>query len=210
RPAVRGALAPRAAPRAGGPRDPRRVPRRAPRHRVPLRSIPLAPRAGARAKLRSTDRGVGNPPRFAYPAPTVRRGAKMAAHERSSPQPSARAAAKASGASRAAGQRAGKAASRGATMSGEGAVAEESEIPIAELGDDLVSGKKALVTSAARVIDALLEREPEAVVPIIDRFVKAVGGDDKRAAQTAAAALPIMARVAPARVARHLPRRSEG
>jgi len=84
------------------------------------------------------------------------------------------------------------------------------ERSIAELGDDLVSGKKTAATQAAKVIETLLEQEPEAVVPIIDRFVKAIAGEDKRAAQTAAAALPVMARVAPARVARHLQRLKDG
>ncbi|HEY8430991.1 MAG TPA: hypothetical protein VIL20_21580 [Sandaracinaceae bacterium] len=78
--------------------------------------------------------------------------------------------------------------------------------PVTELGDDLVSGKKTAAAQAARIIDALLESEPEAVVPIIDRLVKAIVLEDKRPVQTAANALPIMARVAPARVARHLPR----
>lgn len=144
----------------------------------------------------------------------------MAANKRPSTKPPARAAAKATLASPAASQRAGKAATRN-TMTNEDAIEEAAgEAPhveglngsrsVAELGDDLVSGKKASVASAARVIDALLEREPEAVVPIIDRFVKAVASDDKRAAQTAATALPIMARVAPARVARHLQRLKDG
>jgi hypothetical protein len=80
---------------------------------------------------------------------------------------------------------------------------------IAELGDDLVSGKKTAVTSAAKIIEEILEKKPEAAVPLIDRFVKAVAGEEKRPAQTAAIALPIMARIAPARVARHLPRLKE-
>lgn len=80
------------------------------------------------------------------------------------------------------------------------------ERPITELGDDLISGKKTAAVNAARAIDALVEQSPETVTPIIDRFVKAIGASEKRPAQTAATALPIMARVAPARVARHLPR----
>ncbi len=81
---------------------------------------------------------------------------------------------------------------------------------IAELGDDLLSSKKTVAAQAARTIDALVETNPEAVVPIIDRFVKAIVLDDKRPAQTAANALPVMARVAPARVARHLPKLKDG
>jgi hypothetical protein len=85
-------------------------------------------------------------------------------------------------------------------------LAGESDKTIASLGDDLVSGKKSAASTAARAIDEVLEAKPELVVPIIDRFVKAIAGEDKRPAQTAANALPVMARVAPARVARHLPR----
>lgn len=80
---------------------------------------------------------------------------------------------------------------------------------IVELGDDLISGKKSVAAQAARVLDEILEQKPEAVVPIIDRYAKAIGASDKRPAQSAANALPQMARVAPARVARHLPRLKE-
>jgi hypothetical protein len=88
-------------------------------------------------------------------------------------------------------------------LSGEG------EKSIGALGDDLISGKKAQAALAARAIEEILEVKPEAVVPIIDRFVKALAGADKRPAQVAANALPVMARIAPARVARHLPRLKE-
>jgi hypothetical protein len=77
---------------------------------------------------------------------------------------------------------------------------------ILELGDDLVSGKKTASANAARAIEEILEKKPEAVVPIIDRLAKAIAAEDKRPAQTAAIALPVMARIAPARVARHLPK----
>lgn len=135
----------------------------------------------------------------------------MAAKKRPSTKTPARATAKTSGAA----ATANNAAKRVSTSDGAGADvvplnAAIGDRPITEVGDELVSGKKALAAAAARSIDALLEREPELVVPIIDRFVKAIAADDKRAAQTAAAALPVMARVAPARVARHLPRLKDG
>lgn len=81
---------------------------------------------------------------------------------------------------------------------------------IVELGDELISGKKGASAQAARVLDGILEQKPEALAPIIDRLIKAVLGPEKRAAQTAANALPVMARVQPARVARHLPRLING
>lgn len=90
------------------------------------------------------------------------------------------------------------AAEAGRVLSGDGAK------PVGELGDDLVSGKKSVAASAARVLDEIVSSSPESVVPIIDRYVAAIGGADKRPAQSAAKALPVMARIAPARVARHL------
>ncbi len=86
----------------------------------------------------------------------------------------------------------------------------EGNRPVVELGDELISGKKSVAAQAARVIDAILEQKPEALVPISDRLVKAVAAEDKRPAQTAANALPVMARVAPARVARHLQKLKDG
>jgi hypothetical protein len=163
----------------------------------------------------------------------------MAAKKRSSTKTGARSAAKsapeASGASNAStASRASKTAKRKSTTgasasSGDGAASvaastaasaspdeevtallEEAGKSVVELGDDLLCGKKTVAAQAARVIDTILETKPEAVVPIIDRFVKAIVRDDKRPAQTAANALPIMARVAPARVARHLQRLKDG
>lgn len=81
---------------------------------------------------------------------------------------------------------------------------------ILELGDELISGKKAAAGQAARILDGILEQKPELLAPIIDRLAKAVLGPEKRPAQTAANALPVMARVQPARVARHLPRLIHG
>ena len=72
------------------------------------------------------------------------------------------------------------------------------------------SDKPTAASGAARVLDELVAQKPEMVVPIIDRFVSAVTGRQERTVQTAAAALPVMARIAPARVARHLPALTSG
>ena len=81
----------------------------------------------------------------------------------------------------------------------------EHDKTITDLGDDLVSGKKSVAAQAARVLDEIVEANPDLVVPIIDRYAAVIGGGDRRPAQAAAKALPLMARIAPARVARHLP-----
>ena len=76
---------------------------------------------------------------------------------------------------------------------------------IAEHAADLVSGKPTALATGARVLEEVLLRKPEMLVPQIERLVSVVSSPNRRAVQTAAAALPAMARLAPARVARHLP-----
>ncbi|MGF1467996.1 MAG: hypothetical protein ACFCGT_17890 [Sandaracinaceae bacterium] len=88
-------------------------------------------------------------------------------------------------------------------------LAGEEEMSIADYGDALLSEKKSVAAQAARVLDEVIKTKPEAVVPIIDRFTKVIGGADKRPAQCAANALPLMAKEQPARVAKHLPRLKE-
>jgi hypothetical protein len=58
---------------------------------------------------------------------------------------------------------------------------------------------------AARVIEEVIARKPELVAPHIERLVRVlVGSANPRVVQAAAVALPVLARVAPAKVARHL------
>lgn len=83
--------------------------------------------------------------------------------------------------------------------------------PIAVLqhGENLLSDKPTPVASAAKAIEELATVKPEHLIPIIDRLVSAVISNNKRSIQTAAIALPVMARLAPAKVARHLPQLTE-
>lgn len=62
------------------------------------------------------------------------------------------------------------------------------------------------VTSAqaARVLEEVIQRKPELCAPHIERFVRVLGSGNPRAVQASANALPVLARVAPAKVARHL------
>ena len=94
-------------------------------------------------------------------------------------------------------------------LSGSGAVAagivtDAQTADIAALGAQLVDDRVATATQAARVLEEVLALKPEMLVTLIDRFVTGVLGDNPRVVQTCAAALPHMARLAPARVARHL------
>ena len=59
---------------------------------------------------------------------------------------------------------------------------------------------------AARVFEELIAQKPELCAPHIERLVRGLGSVHARVQQAAAAALPVLARVAPAKVARHLER----
>lgn len=77
--------------------------------------------------------------------------------------------------------------------------------PVLQLAEDLASGKPTAMANASRIIEEWLLKKPEVLVPAIDRLIGCISSPHKRVAQTAALALPIMGRIAPARVARHLP-----
>jgi hypothetical protein len=57
---------------------------------------------------------------------------------------------------------------------------------------------------AARVLEEVVNLKPELCAPFIERFVRALGSENARSVQAGANALPQLARVAPAKVARHL------
>ena len=75
--------------------------------------------------------------------------------------------------------------------------------------DNLASDKPTTATTSARILDDLLVKKPDLLVAAIDRFAVSVASPNKRTVQTSAAALPVMAKIAPARVARHLPQLTE-
>ena len=75
--------------------------------------------------------------------------------------------------------------------------------------ENLASDKPTTATSSARILDDLLVKKPDMLVAAIERFVTSVASPNKRTVQTSAAALPVMAKLAPARVARHLPQLTE-
>ncbi len=83
---------------------------------------------------------------------------------------------------------------------------EAAAAKIAEYGSLLVDAPGTTQTQAARVIDEIGKRKPELIVALVDKLVTSLTADHKRVVQTAADALPAVARVAPARVARHLER----
>ncbi|MCG8554384.1 MAG: hypothetical protein MJD61_03720 [Proteobacteria bacterium] len=93
-----------------------------------------------------------------------------------------------------------------------GAAAIAQAIVDGTAGHDLGHYAKALdderdgiATHAARVVEEVMVRRPQLGVGMIEQFVRLLLGHNARVVQTCANALPLLARVAPARVARRLP-----
>ncbi len=96
------------------------------------------------------------------------------------------------------------------TSGGAGAVArrilvdENPQSKIAEHGETMMDGPRTAATQSARVLSEVLAEKPELVVPLVAKFAKGISSSNKRVVQTSAEALPAIARIAPARVARQL------
>lgn len=69
---------------------------------------------------------------------------------------------------------------------------------------ELDSDNDGTATRAARVVDEVIKLAPELGAPHIERLVRFLSSERPRVVQTSASALPNLARVAPAKVARHL------
>ena len=99
----------------------------------------------------------------------------------------------------------GKVASGGAGASARKILAEENpQSKIAEQGETMMEGPRTAATQAARVLGEIISEKPELVVPLVAKFAQGVTSPNKRVVQTSAEALPVIARIAPARVARQL------
>jgi hypothetical protein len=99
----------------------------------------------------------------------------------------------------------GAATGGGATATAERLLAEpDAPQRIQAYGEQLLDARSTTATQAARILSEVLARKPELAVGLVDKFVKGLGSKNKRVVQTSAEALPTIARVAPARVARHL------
>ncbi len=92
----------------------------------------------------------------------------------------------------------------GAATDVERLLAEGTQSDFNRWGAMLHDERAAAATQAARVLSEVAQRKPAALTPIVDRLVGAISSDRKRVVQTAAEALPAVAAVAPARVAKHL------
>ena len=84
----------------------------------------------------------------------------------------------------------------------------ESEDAVAKLqkyGDQMLATEKSTVaTHAARVVHEVIQRKPEIIVSLVERFGKGITSDNKRVVQTCSDGLPAITKVAPAKVAKQL------
>jgi hypothetical protein len=90
------------------------------------------------------------------------------------------------------------------------ALATEIVAGTAQLGVDhyvrgLADPKESTSVLASKVLEEVVNLKPELLAPHIERLVAGLASDRARVAQCSAHALPILARVAPAKVAKHLP-----
>ena len=110
------------------------------------------------------------------------------------------------GDSEAAGEKpAKKATGGGAVAAARRILAEENpQSKIAEHGETMMEGPRTAATQSARVLSEIIQEKPELVVPLVAKFAKGISSSNKRVVQTSAEALPVIARIAPARVARQL------
>jgi hypothetical protein len=98
-----------------------------------------------------------------------------------------------------------KKATGGAAGAAAKLLAEENpQSQIAEHGETMMEGPRTAATQSARVLSEVISEKPELVVPLVAKFAKGISSSNKRVVQTSAEALPAIARIAPARVARQL------
>jgi hypothetical protein len=76
--------------------------------------------------------------------------------------------------------------------------------------DNFIDGPRTAATQSARVVSEIAATKPEALSSYVDRFVGGLRSDNKRVVQASAEALPAIAQVAPARVAKHLDKLKQG
>lgn len=94
---------------------------------------------------------------------------------------------------------------RGAAKLAVSILADENPAPrVLEQGALFTDERQRTATNAARVLSELIAQKPDLVVALADKFAKGLTSKHKRVVQTSAEALPAIAKIAPARVARQL------
>ena len=82
--------------------------------------------------------------------------------------------------------------------------AENKAARIAELAESLLDSRSSVATKAARILHEIVMVQPDTLVSQVERFARGLTSKHKRVVQTSADALPAIAKIAPARVAKHL------
>ena len=103
-----------------------------------------------------------------------------------------------------------KKASGGAAAEAERLLEAQDNAAIGAHTENMISGGRTAATQSARVVSEIVTRKPEALASFVDRLVTGLRSEHKRVIQASAQALPAVAQVAPARVAKHLDRLKEG
>lgn len=84
-------------------------------------------------------------------------------------------------------------------------IAADAPLPLVQEQGALMLGNSATsAVQAARLLHELVDHKPELVVSLAEKFARGLTSKHKRVVQTSADALPAIARIAPAKVARHL------
>ena len=75
---------------------------------------------------------------------------------------------------------------------------------VAQQAEQLLDSRATTATKAARIVSEVIAQKPELVVTHVEKFARGISSKNKRVIQTSAEALPAIAKIAPARVAKHL------
>lgn len=92
----------------------------------------------------------------------------------------------------------------GAAVEAEKLIAAADSTAVAAVAHAMFDEKDTTAIAAARIVDELATRKAELLAPLVDKLVAALCGRCPRAILAAANALPAVAKVAPAKVAKHM------
>ena len=76
---------------------------------------------------------------------------------------------------------------------------------IAEQAELMLDTRRTVATKAARILHEVVAQKPDLLVSHVEKFARGLTSKQKRVVQTSADALPAIAKISPARVAKHLP-----
>ncbi len=97
-------------------------------------------------------------------------------------------------------------ASGGAAAEAARILAQENpSAAVAEQCELLLDSRRTVATKAARVVHEIVNEKPELLVSHVEKFARGLTVKPKRVIQASADALPAIAKISPARVAKHLP-----